>query len=178
MPPSIMRWTFYSPLRLAVVSLAVAGILVGGVLIATSQPQHNHAAIAQPAARQTHAPTATVPPTPTPTPSETLDARAHANVTKASRIFVNAWATNEQEAGRNRWLRTIRPLTTDSLFRGLKVTDLARLPRGSVERVRLQEAGAFAATSTVTLSSGLQVEVHLVAEKGHWVVADLRPVGP
>jgi hypothetical protein len=178
MPPSMLRWVFHSPLRLTGVCCAVAGILVGGVLLAVPQPQQDTHVLAHPVVQPRPVTPTPAPPEPTSTPSETVGTRERTGVTTASREFVNAWARHEHPTPRPRWLRTIEPLTTGSLYRGLRATDPARLPRGHAHRMQLEQVGAFGATTVVTLTGGLQVQLQLVTEHGHWVVANIRPVGP
>jgi hypothetical protein len=178
MPPSMLRWVFHSPLRLTGVCCAAAGILVGGVLLAAPQPpQHTHVRARPVVQPRPVTPTPALP-EPTSAPSESVGTRERTGVTTASREFVNAWARHEHPTARPRWLRTIEPLTTGSLYRGLRATDPARLPRGHAHWVQVEQVGAFGATTVVALSGGLQVQLQLVTEHGHWVVANVRPVGP
>jgi hypothetical protein len=176
-PPSLVRWAFHSPLRLLGVSLAVVAVLVGGVGIAatlTQGPGKPARATSQPVST----PAPTVIPDPLPSASESLSARDRRTATRTARAFVNAWAKDGQQTkSRTEWLRTMRALTTASLFRGLKFTDPAALPTGRVEQVHLKTLGAFSADFTVTLTTGLRVAVQAVAEGGKWAVADIRPVG-
>jgi hypothetical protein len=181
MPPSILRWAFHSPLRLALVAVTLTGVLVGVLVLVTTQSRHDVHAVARPAAARP-VPASPVPsppastPTPTPTPSERTGTRARTRVVNVSRVFVDTWARHGRPTPRSTWLRRIERRTTPSLYRGLEVTDPARLPHGRAQRVDLAELGAFAATTNVTLTSGLQVEVRLVVENGRWLVADVRPV--
>jgi hypothetical protein len=181
MPPSVVRWAFHSPLRLALVCAAVTGVLVVAVFLATTQLRHGVHAVARPAARPVPPSAVPTPSTSTspliPTPSETTGTRARARVMHVSRVFVDAWARHGRLVPRAAWLRRIERRTTSSLYRGLEVTDPARLPRGRAQRVDLEQLGAFAATTSVTLTSGLRLEVRLVVENGRWLVADVRPVG-
>lgn len=186
MPPRIVRWTFHSPLRLVVVSLAVAGILAGGaVLTAVSsgvraRPEPAATTAPGPAAAMRSAPTPAPSPGPTPAPTpaaEAVTAQTRDAAAGAARAFVDAWAT----AGRGRshadWLQRIEPLTTPTLYRGLRATDTARLPGGEAGDVTLDELGPFAGAATVGLTSGVVLQVQLVTDHGRWVVADVRPAG-
>lgn len=178
MPPSILRWAFHSPLRLALVGVAVTGVLVGALVLVTTQLRHDVHAVPRPVARPVPASAVPSPPTatPAPTPSESPGMHARAQVVNVSRLFVDAWARHGPPVPRSTWLRRIERRTTPSLYRGLEVTDPARLPRGRAQRVDLEQLGAFAASTSVTLTSGLRVEVRLVVENGRWLVADVRPV--
>jgi len=175
----VLRWVFHSPGRLAAVSLVVAAIVVGGTVLAgsrTASPTKVPApAPAAGAARPM--PTAVTPKRP-PAPTERVPGSVRREITRAARAFVQTWALGREPVDRTRWLRAVRARTTGSLYRGLRVTDPARLPRGHVRAVDLEEAGPFAGTAGVALSGGLRVEVALVAERGRWLVADVRPAGP
>jgi hypothetical protein len=175
-PPSLVRWAFHSPLRLLGVSLAVVAVLVGSVGIAaslTQDPGRSTRAATQPV--PTPAPTAG--PTSLPTASESVSTRDRHTATRTARAFVNAWARGGEALSRPEWLRTMRSLTTVSLYRGLKFTDPAALPTGRVRKVHVETLGAFSADLTVTLTNGLRVTVQAVADGGQWVVSDIRPVG-
>ena len=186
-PSSILRWAFYTPARLAGVCLVVVGIVVGGVLLARSQtaaptPRATQG-VSQPAPRpvarlSTPTETATHGDADGSVPTERVPSAVRSGISRSARAFVEAWARDAQPQRRARWLREIRPLTTPSLYQGLRVTDPARLPRGHVRHVDLQEAGPFAGTAVVVLTRIVRVEVRLVAERGGWLVADIRPVGP
>lgn len=175
MPPSLVRWAFHTPPRLAGVCVAVAAITVGGVLLATTQADpaapEPRRSVAQPAP----APTTTAIPSPSPTPSELVDADARREARDAARAFVDTWAVEGRPLSRATWLDAIKPITTDSLFRGLRVTDSARLPEGQATSVVLTEIGAFSGAATVTLIDGLRVDVRMVLDGGRWVVADVQP---
>ncbi len=75
------------------------------------------------------------------------------------------------------WRRALRPLTTVSLYAGLRSTDPVALPAGDVVGVRLDELGPFAAGAVVRLTSGMVLDVDLVAERGSWVVSNIQPEG-
>jgi len=180
MPPSLVRWTFHSPLRLVATCLAVVAVLVGTVVLvdASSEPRA--------VARQ---PQQSVKPQPTPTPSPTMDRPqptqsevvTHAErkaAASAAKAFVDAWTTGARQTMAPRtWRRAIRPLTTPTLFEGLSVTDPSRLPHAQVRRVRADAVGAFAADFTVTLTDGMRLGVRMVSDRGRWVASDIRPVG-
>jgi hypothetical protein len=181
MPPSLVRWTFHSPLRLLGTCLAVVGVLVGTVVLvdASSEPR----AVArqpQPTVKATPTPTASPvdAPEPTSTPSEVVTHADRRAVTTAAEAFVDAWTSSARQAmTRRTWRHAIKPLTTPTLYRGLSVTDPSRLPQARVRRVRADAVGAFAADFTVTLTNGLRLEVRMVCDRGRWVAADIRPVG-
>jgi hypothetical protein len=178
-PPSILRWAFHSPARLAAVSLVTAGIVVGVVVLAGSQtPPRTRAPAPQRVAEVVHpTPTATAGDA-APTSSERVSPSVRADISRSARRFVQAWARDAKPAPRSRWLPAMRAQTTGSLYRGLRATDPARLPRAHVRGVDLEEAGPFAGTAVVTLSGHLRVVVRLVAERGRWLAADIRPAGP
>jgi len=181
-PPGILRWAFYSPARLAAVCLVVAGIVVGGVLLARSQtvpsarPPTPQQQVPRPVARA-GTPTATAGDD-APTPTERVPASVRVALVRSARAFVEAWARDAQPASRLRWLHEVRPLATGTLYRGLRATDPARLPRGHVRDVDLEAAGPFAGTAVVALTGSVRIEVRLVAEQDRWLVADIRPTGP
>jgi hypothetical protein len=185
-PPNILGWPFHSPARLAAVTVVVAGIVVGGVMLARSYllPLSRQAT---PPAPQPVAQTVAQPRTPTasatsgdhaPPPSERVPSSVRTGLLRSARAFVDAWALDADTPARMSWLREIRPLTTQSLYEGLRATDLARLPRGHVRRADLRQPGPFAGTVVVVLTRGVRVEVGLVAEQDRWLVADIRPAGP
>jgi hypothetical protein len=174
-PPSLVRWAFHTPLRLVGVCVAVAAITVGGVLLAATQSDPAAPEPPSPVAQPAPAPSTTAIPSPSPTPSESVDADARRRARDAARTFVDAWAVEGRPLPRATWLDAIEPLTTDSLFRGLSVTDPARLPEGRVIGVALTEIGAFSSAATVSLTDGLQVDVRMVLDGGRWVVADVQP---
>ncbi len=183
MPPSVVRWAFHTPLRLAGVCVAVAAVTVGGVLVATSPTDRAAPEPHRPVARPAPAPSTTTirspsPNTiqaPAPTPSEPVGADARRGARDAARAFVDTWASGGRPLSRGKWLDAIRPLTTESLFRGMSVTDPARLPDGHATRVALTEIGAFSSAATVTLTDSVRVDVRMVLEGGRWVVADIQP---
>ena len=186
MPPSIVRWAFFSPARLAAVSLVVAGVVVGGVLLARSQVSPPRQQVAghvpqsapQPVARLSR-PTATAGSGEGALgPSERVPTSVRTGMVRSARAFVDAWARDATPQPRAEWLGGVKPLTTPSLNRGLRATDPARLPRGQVSAVHLEEAGPFAGAAVVALDGGLRVEVKMVAEQDRWLVADIRPAGP
>jgi hypothetical protein len=174
-PPSLLRWAFHTPLRLAGVCMAVAAIAVGGMLVATSSSDRVPTEPRRPGVQPAPAPSTTAIPSPSPTPSESVNADARREARNAARTFVDAWAVEVRPPPRAKWLDAIEPLTTDSLFRGLRVTDPARLPEGQTTSVVLTEIGAFSSAATVTLTDGLRVGVRMVLDGGRWVVADVRP---
>jgi hypothetical protein len=188
-PPRIVRWTFHSPLRLAAVSLAVAGILAGGAVLTAVSPSSGVRAEPEPAAttspgavaatRSAPTPGPSPAPTPAPTPeaAEAVTAQTRDAAAGAARAFVDAWATAGRGRSRADWLQRIEPLTTPTLYRGLRVTDTARLPGGEARDVTLDELGPFAGAATVGLTSGVVLQVQLVTDHGRWVVADVRPAG-
>jgi len=180
-PPGILRWAFYSPARLAAVCIVVAGIVIGGVVLAGSQT----VAPARGPTPQQRVPepvggVSTPPATPdaAAAPTERVPPSVRAGMVRSAREFVEAWALDARQPSRVRWLRGMRPLTTRTLYRGLRVTDPALLPRGHVRHVDLDEAGPFAGTAVVALTRNVRVEVRLVAERDRWLVADIRPAGP
>ncbi len=75
------------------------------------------------------------------------------------------------------WQRALKPLSTASLYAGVRSTHPASLPAGEVVRVRLDQLGPFAAGALVRLSSGLVLDVDLVAEHGRWAVSNIKPAG-
>ena len=181
MPPSVLRWAFYSPTRLAVVSLVVAGIVVGGVVLARAQVHPPPQQVTQP--RQPVTRLSTPTPTTRPddqasVPGERVPRSVRTTIVRSARAFVDAWARDARPQSGAVWLREIRPLTTPSLYRGLRVTDPARLPRGPVRRVHLRQVGPFAGAAVVALGGGLRVDVRLVSERARWLVADIEPAGP
>ncbi len=156
----------------------VAGIVVGGVVLARSQappPARHVAQHPRPVARVS-TPTA-APGDQAPVSGERVPPSVRTGIVRSARVFVDAWARDAQQP-RWQWLHHIRPLTTPSLYQGLRVTDPARLPRGQVRRVDLEQAGPFAGAAVVELGGGLRVEVRLVAERDRWLAADIRPAGP
>jgi hypothetical protein len=177
MPPSLVRWTFHSPLRLLGTCLAVVGVLVGTVVLvdASSEPR-TVARQPHPTMRTTPTPTASPVEPPEPTPSEVVTRVERKAVTAAAEAFVDTWTSGaRQTMERPAWRRAIRPLTTPTLYRGLSVTDPSRLPQARVRRVRIDAVGAFAADLTATLTSGLRLDVQLVSDRGRWVASDIRP---
>jgi hypothetical protein len=178
MPPSLVRWVFHSPLRLLGTCLAVLGVLVGTVVFvdASTEPR---AVARQPQPPVTAAPTPTPSPTERaePTPSEVVTSAERKSATAAAEAFVDAWTSGaRQEQPRAAWRRSIRPLTTSTLYQGLSVTDPSRLPHAAIRRVRADSVGAFAADFIVTLTSGLRLDVRMVSDRGRWVASDIRPV--
>jgi hypothetical protein len=110
-------------------------------------------------------------------PSEVVTRVERKAVTAAAKAFVDTWTSGARQAkARAAWRRAIRPLTTTTLYRGLSVTDPSRFPQGRVRRVRIDAMGAFAADFTVTLTSGLRLDVRMVSDRGRWVASDIRPV--
>jgi hypothetical protein len=176
-PPSLVRWTFNSPLRLVLVSLTVAGILGAGAVLAAVQRSPGTRQQDQPVATATPTRSATTNMTPTPTPVELVTAETHEHARDAARAFVTAWVHNGTDVSDAKWLHSIRPLATHALYRGLKQTDAAALPSGHLKALHLKQLGPYAGAATVTLTSGLILDVQLVADHGRWVVADIRPRG-
>lgn len=176
-PASLLRWAFLSPMRLGLVSILVAGTIVTCVLLTAGAQQGTHAAEPAPGPSSRHSVPPPKPSISIPQPGESLDGTASRRIRITARTFVDAWAIDAHSTTKARWLRTVRPLTTASLYRGLQATDLARLPGGQIERVQLEQIGPFAASAIVTLTNELQVRVELVTDNNAWVVADLRPVG-
>lgn len=191
MAPSLLRWSFHSPLRLAVVSLTVAGVVVGGLALAAttvSGPRPPRSTVERlgptPAPRE---PVTTMAQSPSPdeseeseepTPAERVRAKERTEAVAAGSEFVAAWTSGDERAvSAARWKRRMRPLTTHALFTGLRATDPERLPPGSVRRVRVDSLGAYSAGLTVTLTGGDRVELDLLAQGRDWVVSDVRPAG-
>lgn len=69
--------------------------------------------------------------------------------------------------------RSLRLLSTPSLWRGLRLTDAATLPRGAVTAVHLEAVGPFAGTAIAELDTGSAIAVTVVAQG--WRVADVQP---
>ncbi len=172
-PPSVLRWVFHSPARLTLVCVIVAGIIVGGSLLSTGiSSDERQGEVAQ----ATSPPAPSTTGTPSPAVSERVDRRAGTRAVHTARTFVNAWLSG-QSMPTAQWRRALRPLTTASLYAGLRSTDPVALPSGDVVSVRLEELGPFATGVLVRLTSGMVLRVDLVAEHGRWAVSNIQPAG-
>jgi hypothetical protein len=175
-PPSVVRWAFFSPARLALVCLAVGLVIVGAVLLATRGSPAETRAV-RPA--ETTTPRSQPSPSiaPTATSSEPVGPAARRHVTRTARAFVDVWVSG-RSMSRSAWHAALEPLTTTSLYRGLRSADPSRLPSGaSVTDARLEQLGPFAGTAIVMLTGGTALDVHLVAQHDGWVVSNIRPAG-
>ncbi len=174
MRPSVLGWAFFSPVRLALVCLAVGVVLVGTVTLATHESSDE-----EPAVRPANtAPARSVAPSSLPParPSEAVSQDTRREATNTARRFVEVWVSGDAMPGRE-WHRALEPLTTASLHQGLQMTDPARLPAGHVSAAHLQELGPFAGTAVVTLTGDVVLQVQLVAQHGGWVVSNVQPAG-
>ena len=64
---------------------------------------------------------------------------------------------------------------TPSLWRGLRLTDPAALPRGTVSELNVEAAGAYSAEVVAELSSQTDLRLSIVAWQRGWRVGDVRP---
>jgi hypothetical protein len=74
--------------------------------------------------------------------------------------------------------RALRSATTPALWEGLRLTRPDALPRGSVDLVDVEEAGAFSGRVSAELDSGDAYSVTVVAWERGWRVSDVRPEDP
>jgi hypothetical protein len=71
--------------------------------------------------------------------------------------------------------RSVRALSTPSLWRGLRLADPAEIPRGMVTAVHLEAVGPYSGTATAELDTGAVLAVTVVAWNRGWRVADVKP---
>jgi hypothetical protein len=74
--------------------------------------------------------------------------------------------------------QSLRRTTTPALWEGLRLTRPDALPRGSVDRVDVEESGAFSGRASAELDSGDSYSVTVVAWEQGWRVSDVRQEGP
>ncbi|HEX2808425.1 MAG TPA: hypothetical protein VHN80_19860, partial [Kineosporiaceae bacterium] len=75
------------------------------------------------------------------------------------------------------WRRSVDPLATPDLVRGLAVTDPAALPGGApAGDPTIRFVSVSSALIEVPLSSGTRVLVTVVLVNGHWLASDVQPV--
>jgi hypothetical protein len=170
----LLRWTLYSPARLLAVAVPALALAVLGVtwLGATGPPPAPDAS-------------APAPPVEPSRPSAASHAPAQAGHTEA-RVPIRAIRATARDfldryvvpaSARPRVVPpTLQALTTPSLWRGLRLTDPALLPRGRVDDLEVTDASPFSGVVVVGLHTGVTLRVSLVAWDDGWRVGDVQPV--
>ncbi|MPZ94731.1 MAG: hypothetical protein GEU96_07385 [Propionibacteriales bacterium] len=179
----VVAWCLHSPGRLAAVGLTAAAVVVGVVLVAGTTDQPATAGQAdRPSAPPTAAASSSVPPPSTagessPRPDETAPAGRSA-AEPAAEKFLAHYLVETTPPALESWRAAVQPLVTPSLWRGLQHTDPSALPRGSVEELEVDAAGAFGAEILAHLTDDTTLALSLVWEQGGWRVADVQPADP
>jgi hypothetical protein len=96
---------------------------------------------------------------------------------QAALAFTRAWASKPASVTDEQWRRSVDPLATPDLVRGLAVTDPAALPGGApAGDPTIRFVSVSSALIEVPLSSGTRVLVTVVLVNGHWLASDVQPV--
>ena len=167
-----LRWVLYSPRRLLALALCALVLAVAGVTWAAEDDAS--------APEQTAAPSQAADPSPSPSPHADRAERAESqasveSVRSTARDFLTAYVVAPEDGNPHGAPTSLRELTTPSLWRGLRLTDADRLPRGAVEQLVVDEAGSYSGLVTAELDTGLSLNVSLVAWDRGWRVSGVRP---
>lgn len=183
MLPDTARWLLRTPARLIVAVALVAALLMLVPRLLTAGPD------AQPTDQTTTTQrTPPVPARPHPyrlappsdrathahqpeTPREVVRDEDRRDAVAAGRRFLVAWQTRVR---RDRWLDGLKPHSTPELFRGLALTDPARVPTAPVQALRPIALGPYAAHLIARLADGQRLELSVVQVGGRWVVAAIE----
>lgn len=166
----LVRWMLHSPTRLAgsaaVVLLAPAfgwASVVSGDEARSVEPR-----TATPVTREG----APATPTTSPVPTEAT-VPSHVVRTKA-REFLAQYVLAPRSPAPTSISADLRELSTPALWRGLRRSDPALLPRGKVSAVEVEDLGSFGGTVLADVGTTWLV-VSLVAWDEGWRVSDIRP---
>lgn len=166
----LVRWVLHSPARLVATTAVVLLIpALGWVAIAPGgEARPGEAREVIPVSR------ASAPATPTssPVPTETT---ASGRVLRLKSIeFLAEYVVAPAAPAPAGVSADLRELSTPALWRGLRRSDPALLPRGKVSAVEVEDLGSFGGTVLADVGTTWLV-VSLVAWDEGWRVSDIRP---
>lgn len=174
MSPSPIAWALDSPRRfIAVVTGSIALLVAITVLGARVSGQGSEQPPEpQPSVADAH----TLPTASTPNTHEDPDEEGE-SIARPARRTVDQFLHHYLAPTSRRELDKLRALSTPHLWTGLKVADPKNMPRGPMRRVEKAADGAFAASFTVRVPSGL-LNIEVVSNPEGLRVASVEPEAP
>lgn len=168
-----LAWVLHSPLRLLSTTAAAAGVLILLVSLTASTSLSHHQSTPSESPQ-----TATTARRGTPSAHSEAALGARWGLGKAQSIavldrFLDLYL-QDQSSDIDRIPSTLQSITTEALWRGLRVTDVTDLPARPVVDVRVSQAGEFVEDYLVTLQDGATLSVETVQDGAGWRVADVR----
>jgi hypothetical protein len=169
----IAGWLLYSPRRVTMVFVpaVVATGLLGMLAVhgTADGPVQGHPAAS--GAKQ-RAPERQAPHS---RPVSTERTATSRELLRTARRFLDAYVVPAGATAPSHVTPHLRRLVTPALWRGLELAEPSTLPRGPVEKLTVEQSGAFSGLVTVDLDTGPQLSVTVVAWQQGWRVSDVRP---
>jgi hypothetical protein len=168
----LAAWLLYSPRRLlavAVVALALA--LLGALSLPEDDtgPGGTHPAVAAPSTSPLSRPADHRP------EQHTERTASDRVLRRAALSFLADYVVPPQDAAPRAIPKSMRQTATPALWRGLRLTRPDVLPRGTVRKVSVEDAGPFSGTVRTELDTGSVLLLSVVAWDEGWRVSDVRP---
>lgn len=166
----LIRWVLHSPVRLAATAAVVLLVPVLGWAAAAPGDEGRPAE----ARKATYASRGTPPATPTSRPVPTESTVSGQVMRTMASEFLVEYVVAPGAPAPARVSDHLRGLSTPALWRGLRRSDPALLPRGQVTALEVEDLGSFGGTVLADVGTSRLV-VSVVAWNRGWRVSDIRP---